>query len=236
MLLMAAALLGTTPRAHAQAVPAAPARSLWYDAGALIDERYRAGAEVASLGRFTVGLAISYSHTPHPRGTLLLPPLDGGPVTSSPAGMACAYPGCSYDYGLASRYRAWAFDLAVRYYPEALAFRNRDARLMVYGGAYAGYHWRRWDESLFYYNPPVPLATDSVVPPPQYPVAYPYALHRTIKGLEPGLEAGVRLLPAGGLFFEAGGRFTLATLDDPLQRVQQGDVEATLVLAAGLAW
>jgi len=44
------------------------------------------------------------------------------------------------------------------------------------------------------------------------------------------------LLPFRRLFIEAGGRFTLVTLDDPMQRAQLGDVESRLVIAAGIVW
>jgi len=254
-LLAAALLAAAAPCARAQAslTPAPPAHSVWFDAGALLDNQVRAGAEVVALGRFTAGLAIAYSHTPHPRGETLVPPyayLSGGtalpacdPGVLSLCAYPCAYPGCYYGSGEASGYRAWAFDLSVRWYPEALAFRNGVARLLVYSGAYAGYHWRRWDEQPLYYYPycppgyACPAVTDSgAVPLPPYPVAYPSPLRHTLKGLEPGLEVGVRLLPVGPLFLEAGGRFTLVVVDDPMQRAQQGDVEARLVLAAGLAW
>ncbi len=255
VILRAAALLAAVApglRAQNGATVAPPAHSLWFDAGALVDDQVRAGAEAVRIGRFTVGLAVSYSHTPHPRADALVPPYvyagGGGalpvcdPRVLSLCTYPCAYPGCVYDYGGASRYRAWAFDVSVRWYPEPLAFRNRDARLMAYAGAYAGYHWRRWDEQQIYFCPPgyacpaSPLLTDSVIPLPAYPAEALGPLRHTLQGLEPGLEAGVRLLPIGPLYVEAGGRFTLAVVDDPLQRVRQGDVEARLVLAAGLAW
>jgi hypothetical protein len=241
-LLAAAALaVAAPPCAQAQLPPLPAAHSLWFDAGALLNDQVRAGAEVLRLGRFTAGLAIAYSTKPHPRDQVYYPiayAADNSPLPQCDPRMLslCAYP-YYFGYADATRYRAWAFDLAVRYYPEPLAFRNGDTRMMVYAGAYAGYHWRRWDESPIYYAYPLGVREDSIVPLPGYPVVpYPSTLRHTLKGLEPGMELGVRLLPIGPLFLEAGGRFTLAVVDDPMQRVQQGDVEARLVLTGGIAW
>lgn len=248
--LLGAGTLAAQAPASATAAAAPTGRSLWFDAGALAEDQIRAGVEAVPLGRFTLGLSISYSHTPHPRDAYygypyavtagyLQPPCDPRMLT------LCAYPDYYYGYGTATRYRAWAFDLAARYYPEALSFRNGRARMMVYGGAYAGYHWRTWDEQPFYscttYCPPVPASladTAIVLPPPggYYPVPYQNPMRHILKGVEPGVELGVRLLPIGPLFLEAGGRFTLAVVDDPMQRVRPGDVEARLVLAVGIAW
>lgn len=264
-LLAAAALLGPgtlVAQAPAPEPAAGPVlRSLWFDAGALGNDQIRVGAEAIPVGRFTVGLSVSYSHKPHPRDQFPYPigyldGVRGGPLPQCDPRMLslCAYPDYYYGYGAATRYRAWAFDLAVRYYPEALSFRNGAARMMVYGGAYAGYHWRVWDEQPSYscYAYPCPLApaaappspllapADSVIvlPPPggYYPAIYQSPIRHLLKGVEPGVELGVRLLPIGPLFLEAGGRFTLAVVDDPMQRVRPGDVDARLVLAAGISW
>lgn len=243
--LLAAAVLAVAvpPCARAQfpAEPVPAAHSLWFDAGALLNDQVRAGAEVLRLGRFTAGLAITYATKPHPRDQVYYPipyAANGSPLPQCDPRMLtlCAVP-YYYGYANADRYRAWAFDLAVRYYPEPLSFRNADTRLMLYAGAYAGYHWRRWDETPIYYAYMGGLRTDSTIPLPGYPIVpYPNTLRHTLKGLEPGLELGVRLLPVGPLFLEAGGRFTLAVVDDPMQRVQQGDVETRLVLTGGIAW
>lgn len=243
LLAVAALAVAAFPCARAQSPtpPVPAAHSLWFDAGALLEDQVRVGAEVLRLGRLTAGVGISYSSKPHPRDQLYYPlayAADASPLPQCDPRMLslCAYP-YYYGYAGATRYRAWTFDLAVRYYPEPLAFRNGDTRMMLYGGAYAGYHWRRWDENPIYYAYPAGLRADSIVPLPGYPIPYyPNPLRHTLKGLEPGLELGVRLLPVGPLFLEAGGRFTLAVVDDPMQRVQQGDVEARLVLTGGISW
>ena len=249
-ILAAAALLGAGTLAGQNAATPAPAgpttRSVWFDAGALTNDQIRAGVEAIPLGRFTAGLSVTYTHQAHPR--------DGGPyplgyVATAGGGPSpyycdprmltlCADP--AYYPIDQPRYRAWAFNLAVRYYPEPLSFRNGAARMMVYAGGYLGYHWRTWDENVFYYYRGPSTLADSVIvlpPPGGYPIPYgANPIRRSLKGVEPGVELGVRLLPAGPLFIEAGGRFTLSIIDDRMQRVRPGDVETRLVIAAGIAW
>jgi hypothetical protein len=259
-LLAASAAAGRTQTAPTPTSAAPTTRSVWFDVGALTIDQIRAGVEAIPLSRFTAGLSVAYSHTPHPRD-VPVPPYaylaDPGtgvrPVSCDPRMLTlCVDP--AYYYGDPPRYRAWAFNLAVRYYPEPLSFRNGAARMMVYAGGYVGYHWRTWDENpVYYYGRPVPLAatpelqqpalspTDSVIPLPPPGGYYPVAcclnpIRHTLKGVEPGVELGVRLLPIGPLFIEAGGRFTLAVIDDPMQRVRPGDVETRLVVAGGIAW
>jgi hypothetical protein len=257
------ALLAARPLASqtsSVATPPVPAtRGLWFDAGALLEDQVRLGVEAVPLGRVTFGLAIGYSHTTHPRDEVWPPPYyyaaDGTILPQCDPRMLalCTYP-YGYAAGGASRYRAWVFDLSARYYPEALSFRNGGARMLVYGGAFVGYHWRTWEEQPYYsyYCPPgylcpmpavpgsaapEPSPADSLIPLPQYPtIPWVSPVRHTLKGLEPGLEVGVRLLPAGPLFLEVGGRFTLVVVDDRLQRRLPGDVDARLVLAGGLAW
>ncbi len=253
-------LLGTGvthARAQDAATPPVPtARSLWYDAGALLGDRIRFGAEALPFGRFTAGFAVEYTHTMHPRDELLYPPCAycgvAVPNYCDPRSlMLCTYP---YGvYGVPEHYRAWAFDLTVRYYPAALSFRNGGARMGVYAGASLGYRWRTWEEqSTGWYCPPgyacplanVPASGGPVVSPadsvplyPQYPtMGYVVPVRHTLKGIEPGLEIGVRLQPFGPLFLEVGGRFTLVVIDDKLQRPAPGDVDARLVLGGGIAW
>jgi hypothetical protein len=239
--------------------------SLWFDGAALADDEIRGGVEALTLGRFTLGASIGYSHTAHPRD--LVPPIAyAATVTEAGANpvwcdayalMLCVGP--SY-YGDAPRYRAWTAALTARFYPASFSFRNGASRMMVYAGAHAGYRWSTWDETVVYYctnfcladdyatagsapaRPPRPSPADSVVVMP--PIGYPYQpimpgpnpIRHSRGGFEPGLDVGVRLLPLGPLFVEVGGRFTLVTADDPMRRTRPGDVESRLVLAAGLAW
>jgi hypothetical protein len=263
-LLTLLALLAARPLASqtsSVATPPVPAtRGVWFDAGALVEDQVRFGVDAVPLGRVTFGLAIGYSQTTHPRDDFFPPPYvynaaDGALLPSCDPRMLslCAYPPYPYGYGEPSHYRAWTFDLSARYYPAALSFRNGGARMLVYGGAHVSYQWRTWEEQPWsYYCPagylcamvPVPEAgtpvaspADSLVPLPQYPILpWVSPVRHTLKGLEPGLEVGVRLLPAGPLFLEVGGRFTLVVVDDRMQRRLPGDVDARLVLAGGLAW
>lgn len=167
---------------------------------------------------------------------------------------------CGYYpyYPPPTRYRAWSLDLAVRYYPSALSFANNGTQMMVYVGEFAGYHWRTWEESVVYYygartgdvEGPYLSPRDTVIPPPRpdtviiidhppypYPILpWPNPIRRTLQGFQPGAEIGVRLVAFSRLFIEAGGRFTLVTIDDPWRRTRPGDVETRLVVAGGIAW
>jgi hypothetical protein len=252
-LLAAATLIGAGALAAQAPAPTTPpvptARSLWFDAGALTRDYIRFGVEAVPLGRFTFGLSIAYSRTPHPQAQAYPYPYGyvvGGVLPQCDPRMLslCIAPTIPYyGDGQASRYRAWVFDLAARYYPAELSFRNGGARMTVYAGAYVGYHWRTWDEQPLYYQcgvypcPMEPGTADSVIGLPLYPsLPYVSPLRHILKGVQPGLEAGVRLLPSGPFFLELGGRFTLVVVDDPMQRPAPGDVDARLVLTGGVAW
>jgi hypothetical protein len=247
-----------------QPLPPVPTdRSVWFDAGALLEHQVRAGFEGLALGRYTFGLSVTYDDRGHPREDVYYPMGYAEPQPYDairdpyPCGdvrylALCAYP--QNPYGVDSpRYRAWSVNLAARYYPAAFSFRNGPSRMMVYAGGFVGFHWRVSQENRFYnyYNPlvdtfPILLASqDSIILPPDtaptrnlYPTMPPWTnvVRRTISGLQPGLEIGVRLLPVGGLFIEVGGRFNLVTLDDPQRRARLGDVESRLVIAGGIAW
>jgi len=259
-LFAAGTLAAQAPASRPLPVPLVPTdRGVWFDAGALLEHQIRAGFEGLALGRYTVGLSITYDDRAHPRAD------DGYPIAYAPRTLGgydpipcgdvrylalCASP---QYVGDSPRYRAWGVNLAARYYPTFFAFRNGPSRMMVYAGGFVGYHWRTSQETQIYYYPsplvdtfPRPLAPqDSVVilRPDSVPNSYPYPMppwtseiRRTISGLQPGLEIGVRLMPVGGLFLEVGGRFNLITIDDPQQRARLGDVESRLVIAAGFAW
>jgi len=246
--------------------PAAPAptdRSVWFDAGALLEHQIRAGFEGLALGRYTVGVSITYDDRAHPRDDVYYPMGYAEPQPyvairdPYPCGDVRYLALCTSSYypygGDSPRYRAWGLNLAARYYPAFFSFRNGPTRMMVYAGGFLGFHWRVSEEAqpYYYYNPlvdtdPRPLVPqDSVVvlPPDTMPNVNRYPmppwtsqLRRTISGLQPGLEIGVRLLPVGGLFVEFGGRFSLIMIDDPRQRTRLGDVESRLVIAGGIAW
>ena len=262
--LTAGTLAAQAPESRPRPLPPAPTfQSLWFDAGALLEHQIRAGFEAVRLGRYTLGLSVTYDDRAQQQANDVYPLGYAYPQTYMPVRdpvpcgdprflALCANP-YEVDYEFVPRrYRAWSVNLAARYYPAFFSFRNGPRQMMVYAGGFVGFHWRVTQEPQpFYYNPlvdtfPVPLAPrDSVVvlPPDTLPGGIiaplpPWAssVRRVISGLEPGLEIGVRLLPFRRLFIEAGGRFTLVTLDDPRQRAQLGDVESRLVVAAGIAW
>jgi hypothetical protein len=262
--LTAGTLAAQAPAPRPLPTPPVPTdRSVWLDAGALLEHQIRAGFEGLALGRYTVGLSITYDDRAQPRDDAYYPMGYAYPQTEVairdpyPCGDVRYLALCTSSYypypSDSPRYRAWSVNLAARYYPAFFSFRNGPSRMMVYAGGFVGFHWRVSQEiqPYPYYNPlvdtfPVPLAPrDSVVvlPPDTMPNVNRYPmppwtsqLRRTIAGLQPGLEIGVRLMPVGGLFIEAGGRFSLITIDDPRQRGRLGDVESKLVIAAGFAW
>jgi hypothetical protein len=261
--LAAGTLAAQAPAPRAQPEPPPPTnRSVWFDAGALLEHQIRAGFEGVTLGRYTFGLAVTYDDRAHPRADDVYPLGYAYPQTEIairdpyPCGDVRYLALCTSQYYPyvtdAPRYRAWSVHLAARYYPAFFSFRNGASRMMVYAGGFLGFHWRvvQQIQYPYYYNPlvdslAIPLAPrDTVITPPDtsgtgvYAPMPPwsYAVRKTIAGLQPGLEIGVRLQPVGGLFLEAGGRFNLITIDDPMRRERLGDVESRLVIAAGFAW
>ena len=248
ILLLAASALRAQEPAPAPAVLTAP--SVSFDVAALAKNRFRGSIEAMSLGRFTVGLSGSYSHTVDQ--DYYTYPLNR---TMSYDPYYCAYPesfSCvGPHWSTPPRYRAWALDLAIRYYPSVLSFQNGPSRMMVYVGEFVGYHWRTWNEQGIYYyrgygpDDPVPLMAPRdtaiiVIRPdtmPRYPIwPGPNPIRRTLNAIQPGVEFGVRLLPFSRLFIDVGGRFTLVTIEDPTQRVLKGNVESRLVVAGGISW
>ena len=247
-----ALLIAAVPAAvRAQDAPSVPTvRSVYFDVGALARDRIRGGLEALAVGRFTVGLAGSYSHTVDQDGYTYL----YGTRQVDVNGVYCAYPesfSCVGPMANPSRYRAWALDLSVRWYPSFLSFQNGPSRMMAYVGEFVGYHWRTWDEQVWYYGygvddvVPVMASRDTVIPPasdtlpwyPSYPIAPgPNPIRHTLNAIQPGAEVGVRLVPFRRLLIDVGARFMLVTIDDPLQRTLKGDVESRLVVAGGLAF
>jgi len=249
VLLLAASALRAQDPARTPAVPTAP--SVSFDVAALAKDRFRGSIEAMSLGRFTVGLSGSYSHTVDQEYSVYAPydyATMNRPMSYDP--YYCAYPesfSCIGPYwNTPTRYRAWALDLSIRYYPSVLSFQNGPSRMMVYVGEFVGYHWRTWDEQgIYYYGYGVddgmrPMSSDTLIPPPGTMPPYiwpgPNPIRRTLSAIQPGVEFGVRLLPFSRLFIDVGGRFTLVTIEDPMQRVLKGNVESRLVVAGGLVW
>jgi hypothetical protein len=251
VLLLAASALRAQEPARAPAVPTS--RSVSFDVAALAKDHFRGSIEAMALGRFTVGLSGSYSHTVDQVYSVYAP-YDYATMNrlwepgcyAAPESFSCIGP----YWNTPPRYRAWALDLSIRYYPSVLSFQNGPSRTMVYVGEFVGYHWRTWDEQgPYYYGAYGPddamprVSSDSVIPPypdtafPRYPIwPGPNPIRRTLDAIQPGVELGVRFLPFSGLFIDVGGRFTLVTIEDPMQRALKGNVESRLVVAGGLVW
>lgn len=265
-LFLATSLAAQTPtRQGAPTPPAAvtPRQTLSFDVAALVDDRARVGLEPLVFGRWTIGLGASYTRTAPEEGFPYPVPLrdfgqrDVVTETTGPTVVVIQRPPCILGYPCPDtypferpKYRAWSLDLSARYYPPALSFSGPQQRLMVYVGEFIGYHRRRVEQNLIYYygcpycESPPPLPPDSLLTPPPdsgyYPPIYiPPPVSRftqNLRGWEPGVEIGVRLIPASPVFIDVGGWFKLVTVDDPMQRIRPGDVDSRLVVAVGIGW
>ena len=226
-LLVATSLAAQTPPSRRDSAPAAavvPRRSASFDVAALVDGEQRFGLEPLVFGRWTIGLVGAHRGT---RVSQTVVP----PVGIIPQVIPCAQPGCG-PYQSGSSTSAWSLDLAVRYYPAFLSVNGPGHQLMLYVGEFIGYHRRTLTGTAY----PLPLAGGTYPAPPN-PMNYvPAAEPQILSGWEPGAELGVRLLPLGPLFLDVGGWFKLVTIDDPTARLRPGQVDARLVVAAGIGW
>jgi hypothetical protein len=236
-LLVATSLAAQAPPASSGAAspPAAvaPTRSAFFDFAALVDNRQRFGLEPLVFGRWTVGL-IGTHHRSNSSGPTVYYGLPVPQAANGPG--ACPSFGCApFPYG--SSYDAWSLDVAVRYYPAILSFNDPRRRFMVYLGEFVGYHRRTLTQPI--YAVPLgaspPADTIGTPPMPPYPI-YPVADRLRLTGWEPGAELGVRLIPLAPVFLDVGGWFKLVTIDDPTLRIRPGQVDARLVVAAGIGW
>jgi hypothetical protein len=228
-LLVATSLLAQAPATRSDSAPAAavaPRRSAFFDVAALVDNEQRFGLEPLVFGRWTIGLVGAHRGT---RESQTFVP----PTGVSPMIIPCVSPGCG-SYPVSSGTSDWSLDLAVRYYPAILSISGPGHRLMFYVGEFIGYHQRTITGS--YYAVPlgqVPAAgttgSNPVMP-------WPITDRQRVNGWEPGAELGVRVSPLGPLFLDVGGWFKLVTIDDPTQSLRPGQVDARLVVAAGIGW
>ncbi len=268
-----AALPGQT---RSERPPAPVPLTLTGDLAAAVEDRWTVALEAVALGRWTVGLRGSYTrereldcYTYGYGG----PYLDYcGPVplrgveeqTASSAGIPCmadrpcvvmsipCYVG--QPCGDIPGYRAWSFDLALRYYPAILSLAGPRQNLGVYLGEFIGFHRRRLTYEVVYappcYDCVRPLADstgiisrlDTIIPPPDslpYPYPQPSYVQRVrdmLEGFEPGVEVGVRLMPSRHVVMDVGGRWVLVRVDDPTRRRRPGDVDPALVVSIGISW
>lgn len=247
-LALATSLAAQTP-ARPPAAAAPVPNTLSFDVAGLADSRARLALEPLVFGRWTIGLAGSYTWNTDARvyyygGGFAIPELP--PVDCSDPRNLCSSTGPGGPYNAAPRYRAWSFDVGARFYPAALSLSDSRHRLMVYLGEFLGYQHRRVRVNQVCYYCPTILRGDTSFAPPQPPdtlpgpILPPYPttdrVVRTLNGLEPGAELGVRLVPAPPVFIDVGGWFKIVTVDDPMQRLRPGDLDARLVIAVGVGW
>lgn len=232
VVVLAAALASATPLA-AQSGRAAPMlQSVTFDVVGAFDQRWRAQIEPLVFGRFTVGISGGYSTQNDGLGYY---PYPLRPQIPCPIDMLCTSGG---GLGNGPPYKAWSVDLAARWYPAALSFGGRRQAVAFYLGEFVGYHERRLDQQVIFYGcPACAVPADTLLPPPP-PLGVPqYAsLTQKLTGFEPGFEVGLRILPARHVVLDVGGRFRLATIEDPYQRLRPGDLDARLVVGVGVGW
>jgi hypothetical protein len=252
-LFLATSLAAQTPgHRGSEAGGVTPRQTLAFDVAALVDERIRVALEPLVFGRFTVGLAGGYTRTANPPEYVNIYPVYRGGVDCNDIRNLCdasPLPPICIDFcgqypGPEPKYRAWSLDLSVRYYPASLTLSGPRQRAMVYVGEFVGYHRRRVEQSYTYYGCPYceyPPPADTMAMPPDSstfapPPVYFNRVVQNLHGWEPGVEIGIRLIPAGPVFIDVGGWFKLVTVEDPMQRLRPGDLDSRLVVAVGIGW
>lgn len=230
---LASALAAQTPAPS----PASPARlpapvlqTATFDVAAAFQQHYRAMIEPLVFGRFAIGLSGEYTTEPEGEVYAILYP-------SCPVNMLCG--GSTASDG--SEYRAWSFNLHARWYPAALSFGGERQAAALYVGEFIGYHERRTSQPIYYgcpncyYPPPQPPDT-TIYNPPIPPPGGNSVYTQVLRGWEPGVEFGVRLLPMRHVVMDIGGRFRLATIEDYRSGTRPGGVDSRLVVAVGVGW
>lgn len=218
-------------------------QTLTFDVAAAFQERYRASTEALVFGRFSVGLSGEYTTQSDDRQVYY--PL---PMQACMIDRPCV-PDYYYPYEDARKYRAWSFNIHGRWYPRKLSFEGARQSASVYIGEFIGYHERRLTQSVYYgYGCPVcegtprgdslslppPVDSTSFYPPYPYPdrASYTQKLH----GWEPGVEFGVRVMPARHVVIDVGGMLRIETLMDPQSGVRPGGLVKQLAVAVGVGW
>lgn len=200
--------------------PAPVLQTLTFDVAEAFQDRWRVSMEPLAFGRFTVGIAGAYTTHRHDQ------PYPIGYVPYCPPNVLCA----SGPYDDGSSYKAWNFDLGVRWYPALLSSRGGRQALGLYVGEFIGYHRRRiLLPSACPYCYPLPLDSGIIAPP--YP---PYGFSAIIDGFEPGVEAGLRLIPMRHVVLDLGARIRVATLDDPFAGPRAGGTDTRLLVTVGI--
>lgn len=257
-LILAAAFLAGTLAAQTPArrgsTPAPVVQSLTVDLAAVVDDRYRIAMEPLTFGRISIGLVGAFTRTPTRESFYPYPyPVAYAPLTRDAVTGTSLEPMPCYDQFSCgqlpgAKYRAWNFDVSVRWYPAFLSYAATRQRVMAYVGEFVGWHQRRIEvEPFYYYGCPycegpvvLPATRDSAIVPPYPPVvpvpSYGPAEVYRLDGWEPGVEIGARIVPVPHVFVDVGGWFKLVRLADPMQIKQPGDIESKLVVAIGIGW
>ena len=235
--LVVPSLTGTlTAQASPQArTPVPTMQTATFDIASAFQQRYRAMLEPLVFGRFTIGLSGEYTTEPdEPRN--YYPPT---PAIACPFSGPCGGGGYASDR---SGYRAWSFKVHARWYPGALSYDGQRQSAAIYVGEFVGYHERRTNQTIYYPCPMCASGPDSavfVLPPGPDPFPYPggtNAFRQVLRGWEPGVELGVRVMPRRHIVMDVGGRFLLARLDDPQSATRPGGVDTRLVVSLGVGW
>ena len=224
--------------AQARGEPLPLQQAISFDVSAALDDRWRLTVEPLVIGRFTIGLSGSRTTVvdrptqPDIYRTIATRRVDLSLAPCDPR-FPC-YPMPSDE----PTYRASSLALHVRWYPAALSRDGERQRFAVYIGEFLSREDRRisWPQWIFppYDAPGAP--PDSIViviPRPQLPG--PSWVQR-LRGWEPGVELGARMMMGRRVLIDVGGTIRVATLDDPLSRRRPGQTDARLVLALGFGW
>ncbi len=237
-----AALRPLSAQAPAAATPAAPAapvaaarvpapvlQTVGFDIAAAVDQRWRLSLEALVFGRWSVGLSGTY--TTHPTGSGYAYYAYGGTDPIYPCTINSCLPYPNVDY------RAWSFDLSARYYPAVLSLGNARQRVSVFVGEYISYGQREITTDEFAYCPVCAQPVDTLVQPPYNPLPQVFpGITTKLEAFEPGVELGLRLMPARNVFLDVGGNFRLVRMDDPWSVKRPGDIDPKLVVAFGIGW
>ena len=221
------------------------------DLGAAMQERWRLAVEPLVFGRFTIGLAGSFTTTPDGEGWRSPPIVYYETFAPTPpCSIVDPYYCQPFPEGKSS-YRAWSITAHARWYPAALSFDRERQRVGVYIGEFLGYQQRRISGSQLIYAPYYPPEDSVFTPtgggalpyPYPYPGPYPYPYPtpgprwiERLHGWEPGAEVGARLMMGKRVLVDVGGSLRMVAIDDPYSRLRPGAADTRFVLAVGIGW
>ena len=248
---LAGALSAQSPVREPRREPLPVLQTISVDLGAAMQERWRLAVEPLVFGRFTLGLAGSFTTTPDGEGWRSSPIVYYETFAPTPpCNIVDPYYCQPFPAGKPS-YRAWSITAHARWYPAALSFDRERQRLGVYIGEFLGYQQRRITGTQLiyppYYGPGDSLfapAGGGALPypyPDPYPYPYPYPTPgprwiERLHGWEPGAEVGARLMMGKRVIVDVGGSLRMVAIDDPYSRLRPGAADTRFVLAVGIGW